>query len=93
MAKRPLVALLIETSNSYARGLLRGIHAYLREHRPWSIYLPELGRGDTPPNWLKAWSGDPSRFEDGQRAFYHRARLNGAARRGAYTADMEREAA
>jgi LacI family transcriptional regulator len=58
MAKRPLVALLIETSNSYARGLLRGIHAYLREHRPWSIYLPELGRGESPPNWLKSWGGD-----------------------------------
>jgi LacI family transcriptional regulator len=58
MAKRPLVALLIETSNAYARGLLRGIHAYLREHRPWSIYLPELGRGESPPNWLKSWSGD-----------------------------------
>ncbi|HEV2970668.1 MAG TPA: DNA-binding transcriptional regulator [Pirellulales bacterium] len=58
MAKRPHVALLIETSNSYARGLLRGVYAYLREHRPWSIYLPEQGRGDAPPNWLKSWHGD-----------------------------------
>lgn len=58
MAKRPLVALLVETSNSYARGLLRGIHAYLREHRPWSIYLPELGRGEAPPRWLRTWNGD-----------------------------------
>jgi LacI family transcriptional regulator len=58
MAARPQVALLIETSNSYARGLLRGIYAYLREHRPWSIYLPEQGRGDPPPHWLKSWRGD-----------------------------------
>ena len=58
MAKRPLVALLIETSNSYARGLLRGIYAYLREHHPWLIYLPELGRGESPPHLLKNWSGD-----------------------------------
>jgi LacI family transcriptional regulator len=58
MAKRPHVALLIETSNSYARGLLRGVYAYLREHRPWSIYLPEQGRGDAPPTWLKSWHGD-----------------------------------
>ncbi|HEV2972380.1 MAG TPA: DNA-binding transcriptional regulator [Pirellulales bacterium] len=58
MAKRPEVALLIETSNSYARGLLRGIYAYLREHDPWSIYLPELGRGDAPPNGLNSWRGD-----------------------------------
>jgi LacI family transcriptional regulator len=58
MAKRPFVALLIETSNSYARELLRGVHAYLREHRPWSIYLPEAGRGDMPPTWLTSWDGD-----------------------------------
>ncbi|MBI3858257.1 MAG: DNA-binding transcriptional regulator [Planctomycetes bacterium] len=25
--------------------------AYVRQHKPWSIYLPELGRGDVPPRW------------------------------------------
>ena len=30
------------------------------------------------------------RFEDGQRAFRHRARCNSAARAGAYTAELER---
>ena len=54
----PKVALLIETSNAYARGLLRGIEAYVREHRAWSIYLPEHGRGDRPPAWLREWQGD-----------------------------------
>lgn len=58
MKARPRIALLIETSNSYARGLLRGIHAYIRERGRWSTYLPELGRGDAPPAWLKAWRGD-----------------------------------
>ena len=58
MKKRPRVALLIETSNSYGRGLLRGIHAYVRDHGPWSTYLPEQGRGDPPPGWLKNWNGD-----------------------------------
>ena len=52
------VALLIETSNAYARGLLRGIVSYVREHRPWSIYLAEHGRGDRPPVWLAEWRGD-----------------------------------
>ena len=52
------VALLIETSNAYARGLLHGIVAYLREHQPWSLYLAEHTRGDRPPAWLKDWSGD-----------------------------------
>jgi LacI family transcriptional regulator len=30
----PKVALLVETSNSYARGLLRGVVSYISEHRP-----------------------------------------------------------
>jgi LacI family transcriptional regulator len=58
MEKSPKVALLIETSNAYARGLLRGIVNYLHQHRPWSIYLAEHGRGDRPPSWLSGWDGD-----------------------------------
>ena len=58
MRRRLQVALLIETSNSYARGLLDGVIAYVREHESWSIYLPEQRRGETPPAWLRRWSGD-----------------------------------
>jgi LacI family transcriptional regulator len=56
--RRPDVALLIETSNAYARGLLRGIRAYIREHRSWSIYVGEQRRGESAPMWLKKWHGD-----------------------------------
>ena len=56
--RRRAVALLIETSNAYARGLLEGITAYIREHDPWSIYLPEQQRGAKPPAWLRNWKGD-----------------------------------
>jgi LacI family transcriptional regulator len=52
MKKRFRVILLIETSNSYCRGLLRGINAYVQEHRGWSTYLTEQGRGDPAPKWL-----------------------------------------
>jgi LacI family transcriptional regulator len=55
---RPKVALLIETSNAYARGLLHGVVSYIREHEPWSFYLMEQGRGDDPPSWLAHWDGD-----------------------------------
>jgi LacI family transcriptional regulator len=57
-SRRPDVALLIETSNAYARGLLRGIRAYIREHRSWSIYVGEQRRGEPAPHWLKRWHGD-----------------------------------
>ncbi|ADG68623.1 helix-turn-helix- domain containing protein AraC type [Planctopirus limnophila DSM 3776] len=47
------VALLIESSNAYARGVLMGIQQYVRQqHRRWSIHLTEQGRGDAPPEWL-----------------------------------------
>lgn len=52
------VALLVETSNNYARGLLSGIIQYTREHTSWTTYLAEHGRGDAPPEWLAHWSGD-----------------------------------
>lgn len=56
--RRRQVALLIETSNAYARGLLQGVVHYIREHKPWSFHLMEQGRGDDPPAWLNRWSGD-----------------------------------
>ena len=56
--KRKSVALLIETSNAYARGILEGIVEYQRSRDHWSIYLPELDRGANPPSWFRRWSGD-----------------------------------
>jgi LacI family transcriptional regulator len=58
MRNRLTVALLIESSNAYARGLLTGITDYMRQHEAWSIMLPEQGRGDAPPAWLARWTGD-----------------------------------
>ena len=52
------VALLIETSRAYGRGLLRGIVRYQREHGPWSIYFQPRGINDPAPGWLRNWKGD-----------------------------------
>jgi LacI family transcriptional regulator len=57
-ARRPKVALLIETSNAYARGILKGVVDYIRHHEAWSVYFLELGRGDLPPAWISRWDGD-----------------------------------
>jgi LacI family transcriptional regulator len=56
--RRTRVALLIETSNAYARELLHGIQTYARENRHWALHLTEQGRGETPPAWLRSWRGD-----------------------------------
>lgn len=58
MVYRPRVALLVETSNEYGRGILRGISRYVREAGPWSLRLVEQGRGAEPPEWLSTWAGE-----------------------------------
>ena len=58
MASIPHIALLIETSREYARGLLRGVSRYHHDHGPWSIYLVPHGLDEPPPSWLKHWKGD-----------------------------------
>jgi fructose-bisphosphate aldolase, class I len=58
---------------------------------PWQLSF-SYGRALQAPA-LKAWGGDPARVEAGQRAFYHRAKMNSAARTGLYAPAMEREAA
>jgi LacI family transcriptional regulator len=52
------VALLIETSGSYGRGLLRGVAKYNRDHGGWSTYFHPHGLGDAPPAWLTNWKGN-----------------------------------
>ncbi|MFB9277673.1 xylose operon transcription regulator XylR [Cohnella cellulosilytica] len=70
--QRKQVALLIETSNEYARGLLNGIRAFTRERRLWSIYLNEYSRDNTDFTWLNGWRGDGiiARIENEQTARY-----------------------
>jgi LacI family transcriptional regulator len=52
------VAVVIEASNAYARGLLAGIHRHVREHEPWTVFLPEHGRAAPPLAALAKWHGD-----------------------------------
>jgi LacI family transcriptional regulator len=56
--RRRHVALLIETSNAYARGVLEGVIDYNRHHERWSLFVPEQERGASPPTWLPGWKGD-----------------------------------
>ena len=54
---------------------------------PWQLSF-SYGRALQAPA-LKAWKGDPANAPAAQRAFHHRAKLNGAARSGHYTKGME----
>ena len=55
--------------------------------RPWELSF-SYGRALQAPA-LKAWGGDPAKAEDAQKAFYRRAKFNGAARSGSYAPEME----
>jgi LacI family transcriptional regulator len=57
-ARIPHVAVWIETSRGYGRGLIQGVAEYLRHHGPWSIYFTPHGMRDPLPAWLRNWKGD-----------------------------------
>jgi fructose-bisphosphate aldolase, class I len=57
---------------------------------PWQLSF-SYGRALQAPA-LKGWGGKPENVEAGQRAYYHRAKMNSAARTGMYAPEMEKEA-
>ena len=62
----PRVALLIESSRNYGRGILRGIAKYVHLHGPWSCFTGERELHSGIPDWLKHWKGHGiiARIED-----------------------------
>jgi len=56
--RRRQVALLIDSSRAYGRGLLLGVAKFLREHRAWTVQTEERRWSDATPAWLKNWKGD-----------------------------------
>ena len=59
--------------------------------QPWQLSF-SYGRALQAPT-LEAWAGKADNVAAAKDALYRRARLNGAARFGRYSAEMEREAA
>jgi len=61
-----------------------------RGKHPWQLSF-SYGRALQAPA-LKAWGGKEENVEAAQRAYYHRAKMNSAARTGMYAPEMEQEA-
>ncbi len=57
------------------------------EEFPWELSF-SYGRALQEPV-LKTWKGEAANVPAAQKAYYHRAKLNGAARFGKYTPEME----
>ena len=62
------VALLIETSKAFGRGVLQGIGRWQREHAPWRVYADERGFNEAVPRDLIAaeWDGVITRLQRSQ---------------------------
>ncbi|MDZ4402611.1 DNA-binding transcriptional regulator [Prosthecobacter sp.] len=57
-ARIPQVAILVDTSRSYGRDIVRGIRRYVAEQGPWSLYLEPRDLRSSFPDWLKNWQGE-----------------------------------
>jgi fructose-bisphosphate aldolase class I len=75
-------------SDEQATARLSAMNA--RGPHPWQLSF-SYGRALQAPA-LKAWLGKEENVEAAQRAYYHRAKMNSAARTGMYAPEMEREA-
>ena len=61
------------------------------EGLPWELSFSYARALQGQP--MEVWGGDVGQVEAAQKAFYHRLKMNGAARSGSYSEEMEQEAA
>jgi len=54
---------------------------------PWQVSFPYARALQDPA--IKAWKGESANVAMAQKIFYHRAKMNGAARSGSYTKELE----
>ncbi len=52
------VAILVEASNAYSSGLVKGISKYIWKHGPWNIFYEERTLDSPVPSWFRTWRGD-----------------------------------
>ena len=52
------VAVCVDKSRGYGRGVLRGIAEYVETHGRWSLHLHPRASGKYSADWLRDWEGD-----------------------------------
>jgi fructose-bisphosphate aldolase class I len=75
-------------SGELASARLNTMNLRFKSRLPWALAF-SFARAIQQPA-LEIWKGDEAHVSAAQQALYHRARCNQAARRGEYTAAMER---
>lgn len=74
-------------SNELASARLSAMNANYRGQHPWALAFSYARAIQAPA--LAIWSGQEANVEAAQKALYHRANCNKAARRGEYSPAME----
>jgi fructose-bisphosphate aldolase class I len=75
-------------SSELASARLNAMNAQFKSRSPWALAF-SFARAIQQPA-LEIWQGKEANVLAAQKALYHRARCNSAARRGEYDAEMER---
>ena len=75
-------------SSELASARLNAMNVRFKPRLPWALAF-SFARAIQQPA-LETWRGEEAHVMAAQQALYHRARCNRAARRGEYTAAMER---
>ena len=74
-------------SGELASARLNAMNVRFESHRPWALSF-SFGRAIQQPA-LETWHGQDTYVAAAQKALYHRAKCNSAARRGEYNSLME----
>lgn len=85
----PVVAFLSGgQSAELASARLNSMNVRFQGRLPWALAF-SFARAVQQPA-MEIWKGDDNNVAEAQKALYHRARCNWAARRGEYSAEMEK---
>jgi fructose-bisphosphate aldolase, class I len=76
-------------SEVQASAHLNAMHTLFKDRLPWAVTF-SYSRAIQKPA-LEYWKGDAANVTGAQKLLYHRAMCNGAASRGLYQAEMEKE--
>ena len=93
------VAIAIEASATFSRGVLQGVSRWIHENDGWMITIDDREPGLPIPGWFRRWEGDglisgiessslPRSWRAGQRPVVHvRSRVPGSPLPGVYPDD------
>lgn len=77
-------------SNEQSAAHLNAMNSKFKSRAPWPVTFSYARAIQNPA--MEIWKGEEANVSAAQKALYHRAKCNSAARRGQYTPEMEKEA-